>query len=69
MADLTVAETTADPCCAPEQQANCCEPSARADRVELGVARSVKRVLKMPSDEQPTAKQTGVREGLGQVPT
>jgi arsenite methyltransferase len=31
MAELTTAETTADPCCAPEQQASCCEPSAKAD--------------------------------------
>jgi hypothetical protein len=32
MAELTAAETTtADPCCAPEQQASCCEPSAKAD--------------------------------------
>jgi hypothetical protein len=31
MAELTAAETTADPCCAPEQQATCCEPSAKAD--------------------------------------
>jgi hypothetical protein len=31
MADLTTAEATADPCCAPEQQATCCEPSAKAD--------------------------------------
>ena len=26
-----MAEVTADPCCAPEQQATCCEPSAKAD--------------------------------------
>jgi hypothetical protein len=31
MAELSTAETTADPCCAPEQQASCCEPSAKAD--------------------------------------
>jgi hypothetical protein len=32
MAELTTAETTtADPCCAAEQQATCCEPSAKAD--------------------------------------
>ena len=31
MADMTVADTTTDPCCAPEQQATCCEPSAKAD--------------------------------------
>jgi arsenite methyltransferase len=31
MAELTAAETTADPCCAPDQQATCCEPSAKAD--------------------------------------
>jgi hypothetical protein len=31
MAELSTAETTADPCCAPEQQARCCEPSAKAD--------------------------------------
>jgi hypothetical protein len=31
MAELTAAETTADPCCAPEQQASCCEASAKAE--------------------------------------
>jgi len=31
MAELTAAETTVDPCCAPEQQATCCEPSGKAD--------------------------------------
>jgi arsenite methyltransferase len=31
MAELTAPERTADPCCAPEQQASCCEPSAKAD--------------------------------------
>jgi len=31
MAELTAAETTADPCCASEQQATCCEPSAKSD--------------------------------------
>jgi arsenite methyltransferase len=31
MAELTVADTTTDPCCAPEQLASCCEPSAQAD--------------------------------------
>jgi hypothetical protein len=31
MVELTAAETTADPCCAPEQQATCCEPSAKTD--------------------------------------
>jgi hypothetical protein len=31
MAELSTAETTADPCCAPEQQATCCEPSAKDD--------------------------------------
>jgi arsenite methyltransferase len=31
MAELTAAETTADPCCVPEAQASCCEPSAKAD--------------------------------------
>jgi hypothetical protein len=31
MAELSTAETTADPCCAPEQQASCCEPSAKAE--------------------------------------
>jgi hypothetical protein len=30
MAELTAPETTADACCAPEQQASCCEPSAKA---------------------------------------
>jgi len=29
MADVTHPDTTADPCCAPEQQATCCEPSAK----------------------------------------
>jgi hypothetical protein len=29
MAELTAPETTADACCAPEQQASCCEPSAK----------------------------------------
>jgi hypothetical protein len=32
MADLTPVEAiSADPCCAPEQQASCCEPSAKAE--------------------------------------
>jgi arsenite methyltransferase len=31
MAELSAAERTADPCCAPEQQASCCEPSAKAE--------------------------------------
>jgi arsenite methyltransferase len=31
MAELTTTDTSADPCCAPEQQATCCEPSAKAD--------------------------------------
>ena len=31
MAEVTVADTTNDPCCAREQQATCCEPSAKAD--------------------------------------
>jgi arsenite methyltransferase len=31
MAEMTAAETTVDPCCAPERQASCCEPSAKAD--------------------------------------
>jgi arsenite methyltransferase len=31
MADLTPVEATADPCCAPAQQATCCEPSAKAE--------------------------------------
>jgi len=31
MAELTTAETTADACCAPEQQATCCEPSDKAE--------------------------------------
>jgi hypothetical protein len=31
MDELTAPETTADACCAPEQQASCCEPSAKAD--------------------------------------
>ena len=31
MAELTATDMTADPCCAPEQQATCCEPSAKAD--------------------------------------
>lgn len=31
MAELTTAETTADPCCAVEQQATCCEPSAKTE--------------------------------------
>jgi hypothetical protein len=31
MAELSAAETTADPCCAPERHATCCEPSAKAD--------------------------------------
>jgi arsenite methyltransferase len=31
MAELTPAETTADPCCAPEHQVACCDPSAKAD--------------------------------------
>ena len=31
MADMTVADTTPDPCCEPEQQSTCCEPSEKAD--------------------------------------
>jgi hypothetical protein len=32
MAELsTPADTTANSCCAPEQQATCCEPSAKAE--------------------------------------
>jgi hypothetical protein len=31
MAELTTTDTTADPCCTPEQQATCCEPSAKAE--------------------------------------
>jgi hypothetical protein len=31
MAELSAAETTADSCCAPEQQAACCEPSEKRD--------------------------------------
>lgn len=31
MADLTVADTNTDPCCAAEQQATCCEPDEKAD--------------------------------------
>jgi arsenite methyltransferase len=31
MAELTAAETAADPCCPPERQWICCEPSAKAD--------------------------------------
>jgi arsenite methyltransferase len=31
MADMTAPDTTADPCCAPEQQAACCEPTEKAD--------------------------------------
>ena len=31
MAELNATETTADSCCAAEQQASCCEPSAKAD--------------------------------------
>jgi arsenite methyltransferase len=31
MAELSAAETPADPCCALEQQASCCEPSAKSD--------------------------------------
>jgi arsenite methyltransferase len=31
VAELTATNTTADPCCAPEQQATCCEPSTKAD--------------------------------------
>jgi hypothetical protein len=31
MAELTAAGTTANSCCAPEQQATCCEPSAKGD--------------------------------------
>jgi hypothetical protein len=36
MADLTSAEATADPCCAPAQQATCCEPSAKAECCDHG---------------------------------
>jgi hypothetical protein len=31
MAELSAAETTADSCCAPEQQAACCEPGEKRD--------------------------------------
>ena len=31
MAELSAAETIADPCCAPARQASCCEPSAKAE--------------------------------------
>ena len=31
MADMTTTDTAADPCCAPQQQAACCGPSAKAD--------------------------------------
>ena len=31
MADVTIAETSADACCTTEQQASCCEPSAKED--------------------------------------
>jgi hypothetical protein len=31
MAEMSDAETTADPCCAPEAQASRCEPSAKAE--------------------------------------
>jgi len=31
MADMSTTDTPADACCAPEQQAKCCEPSAKAD--------------------------------------
>ena len=31
MAELSAPEATADPCCAPEQQADCCEPAAKSD--------------------------------------
>jgi hypothetical protein len=30
MAELSPAETSADPCCTPARQAACCEPSAKA---------------------------------------
>jgi hypothetical protein len=30
MAELTTAETPADPCCASEQQVTCCEPSTKS---------------------------------------
>jgi hypothetical protein len=31
MAELTAAATTADACCTPNQQATCCEQSAKED--------------------------------------
>jgi hypothetical protein len=31
MAELAATKTTADPCCASEQQTSCCEPSAKVD--------------------------------------
>ncbi|HEY7830590.1 MAG TPA: arsenite methyltransferase [Solirubrobacteraceae bacterium] len=31
MADMTVADTSADSCCAPAQQSTCCEPSTKTD--------------------------------------
>jgi hypothetical protein len=34
MAELNTADTTTDACCAPAQQATCCEPSARSAKVE-----------------------------------
>jgi hypothetical protein len=30
MVELSTMDTTADPCCAPEQQVTCCEPSVKA---------------------------------------
>jgi hypothetical protein len=31
MAELSAAESIADPCCAHKRQATCCEPSSKAD--------------------------------------
>jgi hypothetical protein len=46
MAELsTTAETTANTCCAPEQQAPCCEPSAKAECCDPKLGRRRRRAL------------------------
>jgi hypothetical protein len=50
MAELTAAETTADTCCPPEQQAACCEPGAKADCCGHGEGCGCAARARKPSD-------------------
>jgi hypothetical protein len=52
MAELTAAETTADYCCAPEQQATCCEPSVKADCCSDGEACGCDAGITRPSSKR-----------------